>query len=318
MHLLSAVLIFVSTLWILLGTYSVVRGRRATIENRLRRVIIDPIQREKVETIFVSGVDRKRRRRREARGLQRYVIRTEDWLLRAGLHLRAREFLLVVLSSVLLSAVLIYLVSGTVLYAVFGMTAGLIFPFVYVNSRIQARQRLLNTQVADMILLMSNGLKAGHSLIQVMEGVSREVPEPLSEHLRTFLRNTIMGMPMNEALTKLELLSGDEDLSLVITAILIQYQVGGNLAEILDNISLTIRERIRLKKEVQAITAQGRLSAIVISLLPVGLAVLLTLISPEFLLILLQEPVGWMMVGMALCLQMVGIAVFRRIVNIKV
>jgi|Deesub1362A_J573_1020465.scaffolds.fasta_scaffold00091_6 tight adherence protein B len=319
MLILVTVLVFLSTLGLLLGVYALVRGHRTSIENRLRRMVIDPVRRaENVEIAFVSAADRKRRKKHQAKGLQRYTIRMEKKLIQAGLPLRAQEFALIVVGIAILLAAMMFLLTGKVGGVLMVLGAAAVLPFVFVNTRIAMRKRFLNAQVSDMILLMANGLKAGHSLVQVMENVSREVSPPLSGYLRTFLRDTIMGMPMEEALVKLEQRAGDEDLSLVITAILIQYQVGGNLAEILDNISFTIKERVRLKNEIRALTAQGRLSAIIISLLPVGLGAFLALVNPEFLMVLFQKPIGWMMVGAAVFFQLVGVMFIRRIVDIKV
>ncbi|RJX21034.1 MAG: secretion system protein [Desulforudis sp.] len=313
------ILVFLTTLCLLLGIYAGVRGRRATIENRLQRVVIDPIRREEGgEAVFVSNADRKRRGRREAKGLKQYVVRLEERLIQAGLLLRPQEFILIVLGLMTLGALVAFLLTGAVVSAISVVAIGLVLPIVFLNLRVETRRRTLNAQVGDMILLMANGLKAGHSLVQVMEGVSREISPPLSEHLKSFLRDTIMGTPMEDALVKLEQRANDDDLSMVITAILIQHQVGGNLSEILENISLTIRERVRLKSEIRALTAQGRLSAIVISLLPVAVALFIIVTNPEFLSILFEEALGWTMVVMAMVFQLIGILFIRRIVDIKV
>lgn len=314
-----AVLVFLSTFFLVLGVYSRVRGRRASIENRLQRVVIDPIRREDgVEAVFVSNADRKRRQRRQAKGIARFTVILEDRLIQAGLLLRPREFISIVIGLVVLGAILAFLLTGTMLSMIGVIGLGFLLPTVYLNLRLEQRRRNLNGQVGDMILLMANGLKAGHSLVQVMEAVSREIAPPLSEHLKSFLRDTIMGTPMEEALVKLEQRANDEDLSMVITAILIQHQVGGNLSEILENISLTIRERVRLKSEIRALTAQGRMSAIVISLLPVAVALLISIINPEFMGILFQEQLGWFLICLAVMFQLIGIVFIRRIVDIKV
>lgn len=319
MEILLSILVFLSVLSLLLGLYAAVRGRRAGIENRLRRVVVDPIEREElVEAVFVSNADRRRRKKREAKGLQRYVVRLEDRLLLAGLPLRAQEFALFVIGFTVPTAVMFFLLTGAVVNVFLVVIAGLIIPFVYLNMRIEKRRRTLNAQIADMILLMANGLKAGHSLVQVIEGVSREVAPPLSEHLKAFLRDTVMGVPMEEALVKLDQQADDEDLSLVITAILIQHQVGGNLSEILENISMTIRERIRLKQEIRTLTAQGRMSAIIICLLPIALGAFITVINPGFMAVLFQDPIGLLMVGAAVFFELVGILFIRRIVEIRV
>lgn len=312
-------LVFVSTLGLLLGIYALTRGRRAGIENRLRRMVLDPVLREETTgAAFVSAADGRRRKKRAAKGWRRYTALLEEKLVQGGLPLRAQEFVSMVAGAAFLAAVVVFLLGGGFAHLFLVVTGVAVSSYMFVKMRINQRRRLLSAQVSDMILLMANGLKAGHSLIQVLESVSREIPPPLSDYLRTFLRDTIMGVPMEEALVKLEQRSGDEDLSLVITAILIQYQVGGNLAEILDNISHTIRERVRLKGEIRALTAQGRMSAIVVSLLPIAVALFLFVSNPDFLMVLLEEPVGWFMVGAAVCFQVVGVLLIRRIVDIKI
>lgn len=319
MPIILSLLIFLAVLSLLVGLYGLVHGRRATIENRLRRMVVGPVEREELaEAAFMANVDRRRRKTREAKGPGRYVVRLENKLLAGGLLLRAREFAMLAGGLTLSAAVMMFLLSGAVVNAVLVLAAGPLLSFGYLNMRVERRKQTLNAQIADMIMFMANGLKAGHSLVQVMEGVSREIGPPLSDHLKAFLRDTVMGVPMEEALVKLDERAGDEDLSMVITAILIQYQVGGNLSEILDNISITIRERVRIKQEIQTLTAQGRMSAIIICLLPVALGVFITMINPDFMAVLFREPLGLMMVGAAVFFELIGVLVIRRIVEIRV
>jgi tight adherence protein B len=127
-----------------------------------------------------------------------------------------------------------------------------------------------------------------------------------------------MGKTLEEVLHNLGERVGSEDLNLVITALLIQKQVGGNLAEILDNISHTIRERIKIKNEIKTLTAQGRLSAVIIMMLPLGVVCFLLMVNPEYMLGLVRETLGLIMLGLALILQFMGILIIRKIVNIEV
>ena len=319
MLLVLTAMVFVSTLSLLLGIYAFIRGRRAGIENRLRRIVLDPVIREEaMETVLVAAPGGRHRKKRAAKGRRRYTALLEEKLVQGGLPLRAAEFVSLVAGATFLAAVVVFLLGGGFTHLFLVVTGAVVSSCMFVKMRINQRRRLLGAQVSDMILLMANGLKAGHSLIQVLENISREIQPPLSDYLRTFLRDTIMGVPMEEALRKLEQRTGDEDLSLVITAILIQYQVGGNLAEILNNISHTIRERVRLKGEIRTLTAQGRMSAIVVSLVPIAVALFLFVSNPDFLMVLLEEPVGWFMVGAAVSFQLVGVLLIRRIVDIKV
>lgn len=319
MPLALSLLVFLSVLGLFTGLYGLLFGRRAAVKNRLGRMVTEPVAREEpVRAASVSDGDQRKSKPQTSRGPGRYASFLEAKLLAAGLPLRAHEFVMPVGGVTLAAALVVFLLTGAMVKTALVVAAGLILPLVYLNMRIHKRQQSMNAQVADMILLMANGLKAGHSLVQVMEGVSREVGPPLAEHLKAFLRDTVMGVPIEKALQKLDRRARDEDLSMVITAILIQHQVGGNLSEILDNISVTIRERVRMKQEIQTLTAQGRMSAIIICVLPIALGAFITMVNPEFIAVLFQEPVGLMMVGVAVFFELLGIVVIRRIIEIKV
>jgi tight adherence protein B len=148
--------------------------------------------------------------------------------------------------------------------------------------------------------------------------VSWELQSPLSDELKIFTKDMNLGASFTVALDDLEKRTKDEDLGLVITAIQINHQIGGNLAEILDNISFTIRERLRLKGEIKTLTAQGRMTAIVICLLPVGVALVISLMNPEFMSLLYTNPIGQGMLVLAMLMELVGILIIRKIIAIEV
>ncbi len=152
-------------------------------------------------------------------------------------------------------------------------------------SRQQARRlNKFNDQLSDMLNLMVNGLRAGYSTLQALEAVSRELPSPICEEFRRVVQEMQLGISMEAALANLLRRIPSDDLDFVITAINVQREVGGNLSEILDTISFTIRERVRIKGEIRVITAQVRVSGIILSLIPVGLTVVLWFLNPEYLM----------------------------------
>jgi len=148
----------------------------------------------------------------------------------------------------------------------------------------KSRLKKFDNQLSDMLNLMVNGLRAGFSTLQAMEAISRELPAPINDEFHRVVQEMQLGIPMEDALDHLLRRINSEDLDLVITAINVQREVGGNLAEILDSISFTIRERVRIKGEIQALTAQGRATAWVISAMPVILTALLFLINREYIM----------------------------------
>jgi tight adherence protein B len=164
------------------------------------------------------------------------------------------------------------------------LVIGYFLPGIYVSRQQARRLNKFNDQLSDMLNLMVNGLRAGYSTLQAMEAVSRELPTPISEEFRRVVQEMQLGIPMEGALANLLRRIPSDDLDFVITAINVQREVGGNLSEILDTISFTIRERVRIKGEIRVITAQVRVSGIILALIPVGLTLVLWFLNPEYLM----------------------------------
>jgi tight adherence protein B len=205
-------------------------------------------------------------------------------LARADLKLRPAEYF----GVIVIAAIAAFFV-GTILgrSIIFGFLVGIFGAFapqIYVRRAQAARLRLFDSQLGDMLNLMVNGLRAGFSTLQAMEAVSRELPAPICDEFRRVVQEMQLGIAMEEALDHLLRRINSDDLDLVITAVNVQREVGGNLAEILDVISFTIRERVRIKGEISALTAQGRATAWVISLLPVVLVLLLFLLNRPYIM----------------------------------
>jgi tight adherence protein B len=159
-----------------------------------------------------------------------------------------------------------------------------------------------------------------------MEAIATEQPPPVSQEFERVVQEVRLGLTLNQALLNMLRRVPSEDLDLIVTAVNIQREVGGNLTEILDTISYTIRERVRIKGEIQTLTAQGRLTGFVISLLPIGLAIALYLLNPDYgsqLIIradpmVLGIPCGWIVIGAGVIMMLAGVLIIRRIVDIEV
>jgi tight adherence protein B len=210
-----------------------------------------------------------------------------------------------------------YLLRGVVGAAMLAVMAPAI-PWLYVvRARVQ-RTNAITDQLPDVLVLISNGLKAGHGFLQAAELVAQEMDPPIGEEFEKFLRETSLGSTTEKALNSLNERCDNDDLDLAITAVLIQRQIGGNLAEILDRILHTIRERIRIKQEIRTLTAQGRMSAIIITLLPPAVGIIIYFLSPEFMTLLLTTKIGiGMLVGAAVS-ELIGALIIRNIVDIEV
>lgn len=199
------------------------------------------------------------------------------------------------------------------------VTAGLgwMAPQFYLSMRAKRRQNAFNDQLGDTIGLMANSLRAGYSLIQTMDLVAKESPNPISDEFRRVVREVGLGIPPHSALDNLHRRVPSEDLDLLITAIKIQSEVGGNLGEILDVIGETIRERVRIKGEIRTLTAQQQISAYVLCALPLILGGVLFVINPTYMNTLFVWPWVCMPIGAAILI-VVGFLVMRKIVAIEV
>lgn len=167
-----------------------------------------------------------------------------------------------------------------------GLAGAVIFSFIpdiYLAVRTRQRINAFNSQLGDTITMMANALRGGYSFLQTLDMVAREAPPPMSTEFRRVVQEVGLGLSTEEALQNLLRRMPSDDLELLITAVNIQMEVGGNLAQILDTIGHTIRERVRIKGEIRTLTAQGRISAWVITGLPVGLAIFIQTINPEYM-----------------------------------
>lgn len=205
-------------------------------------------------------------------------------LARADIKLRPAEYLVMIVASVLLVGILGWVLGGSILTGLAAGVLGAFLPPMYVKRAQAARLRQFDSQLSDMLNLVVNGLRAGFSTLQALEAVGRELPSPIADEFRRVVQEMQLGIPMEEALDHLLRRISSEDLDLVITAINVQREVGGNLAEILDVISFTIRERVRIKGEISALTAQGRATAWVIAMMPLALVAMLFLFNRDYIM----------------------------------
>jgi len=199
-----------------------------------------------------------------------------------------------------------------------GGALGLIIPYMILARRRKRRMKKFEKQLPDALDLLARGLKAGHAFPAGLQQVAKEMADPLgTEFFKTFTEFN-HGLDLNTALLNLCERIDLRDLSFFTTAVLIQRETGGNLTEILEKISILIRERFKLRNQIGALTAEGRLSGLILLILPPALAGLLMLINPEYGSILFQHPTGRIMCGVALGFQLLGMWSIHKIVSIKV
>jgi tight adherence protein B len=241
-----------------------------------------------------------------------------DNLARADIKLRVSEYALIVIGVMVGTFLVTFLINHTFIVAVIFAGISYFAPGFYVKYRQRRRSRKMNGQLGDTILLLSNALKAGYSFAQAMATIARSAPEPMSDEFNRAVREMNLGITVDDALEHMNTRIESEDFDLMVTAVQIHRVVGGNLAEILDTIAFTIRERIRIHGEIRTLTAQARASGYIITALPFGLTGILTLISPTYITPMFKEPLGWAMLALALMMMGIGYAIIRKIANIEV
>jgi tight adherence protein B len=276
------------------------------------------------ESVVVAGLSRVIQR-------QDLATRLSTDLARADLKMRPAEFILAWAATPFVFAALAFVAGfifpgfqNVVAIAVFFLV-GIWAPRFYLKYRQGKRLRQFGEQLPDTITLLANSLRAGSSFLQGIELVTREARPPIQEEFERVVRDMQLGLSLQPALNNLVRRVASEDLELMVTAIQIQSQVGGNLATVLDSIAFTIRERVRIKGEIQTLTAMQRYSGYVITLLPVGLGLILFLISPSYMTAMFDKPPEMFGLPLGIVLFIVGLismglgyVLIRRIVDIKV
>jgi len=310
---------------LLLGVVSIRSERHEQIEERLGRyttaeynsllagfdeaeLASDPVQDQSVIS----------RRLDAALADRTFAKRWRSQLARADLKLTVGEYFALHIIASIGSFLL-----GTALFGspiVGGVTgiAGFFLPRFYVARKQGQRLRRFETQLPDTLSLWVNALRSGYSVMQSMEAIAKEAPEPTATEFRRVVQEVQLGIKMQDALEHLLNRVPSDDLDLVNTAVNIQREVGGNLAEILESIAHTIRDRIRLKGEIRVLTSQGRATGWIISLLPIILTLFLYVISPSYMGNMVENRMcGWPMLGCGLGLIASGMAIIMKIVDIK-
>ncbi len=306
------------------GIYLIFSADKQSIEDRISRYVKE----EKDEDYLEGKEEEGKEKRMSPKTILRKMSRVfaskkisatlQKELIKADIPLRGEEFVTLILIVSAGFFFLALLILQNIFLALIFSLIGLVIPRFYINFSKAQRITKFNNQISDTLVMMANSLRAGFSFIQVMDLVSKEMSPPISKEFGRTFREINLGTPTEEALENLNQRVGSQDLEMTVTAVLIQRQVGGNLAEILENISETIRERVRIKGEIKTLTAQGRISGLIIGLLPLALLGFLVMINPSYVTLLFNHPVGLMMLGGAVLAEIIGIFLIRRIINIKI
>jgi tight adherence protein B len=249
--------------------------------------------------------------------LSKYRESFDRYLEKANILFTVEEVLLILGASILLAAFLGFVLTRSAFGGViFGVS---VIPVFRVSVRSKTRKKIVKFegQLSDALDMIVSSLRGGFSFLSALELISKDMPEPIAGEFAKVINEISLGVTQEKALNNLVERVPSEDLKLLVIAIVIQIQTGGNLAEILDNISSTIRERLQLKREVKTLTAQGKISGLIVGLLPVILFVVIFAMDPSYMKLLISNIIGICMLVLAATNEIIGFLIIRKIVNIK-
>ncbi len=314
---LSAVMAALTFLLVIFLVMSVKRIRSVDIFHRLRRHYDQGDGRtDRTEDFLRRGYKFLKRVSAPLAALN-LVKRLEFKLRQAGIPLMGGEFIIFTSVTALLSAAFIYMVSINLNFSALTLVAIPLIAWLWVRIKIDRRKKAFTEQLGDCLTTVANALRAGYSFQQAMDVVAREMEPPMSTEFARVAADVAMGVNLETALEQMNTRVNSSDFELVVTAVLIQREVGGNLALILDTISDTINERIRMKREINALTAQGRFSAWVLLILPFVVALFCYFFNNEQFMMLFEEESGRIAIIVAIVLEILGFFVIQKIVDIE-
>lgn len=295
-----------------------VRSRRtARLERRIEAHVLATPQPEQEDGSARGGrvahafdaAERSLRRRNRWRDFEQRAVR-------AGIERRPVELVAGTLAVSLLFAVL-GAAAGSVLGAVLGLVVPPLVGRLALDALAQRRLRAFDEQLSDLLSALSSSLRAGHGFLQSLQAAAHDMPDPVGRELRRALAETRAGRPVDEALATVYQRVPSRDLQYVLTAIAVQRQVGGSLAGLFETVNETVRHRQQFARKVRALTATGRMSAHALVALPIGVALLLSLINHRYLVPMLDSHIGRLLLVLGACSMVVGALAVRRIVSFK-
>src|ERR1700731_1697549 len=239
-------------------------------------------------------------------------------LSQAGMQLRAGNFLMLCAGAGVLVAALVFIYSRNPAIAWAGMFIGFLLPYSFVSYRRNKRFEKFEELFPEAIDTLARAVRAGHAFTTALELIANEVAEPVSSEIRKLYEEQKFGMPVRDALVNLAERVPLVDVKFFVTAVMLQRETGGNLAEILDNLSYMIRERFKIMRQVRVFTAQGRLTMLLLMGLPPVIVITMLLTSPAFIRPLFYDPIGHVLVVVGITLQTFGYFVIRKIIQIQV
>jgi len=242
----------------------------------------------------------------------------QKMLSQGEVNVRAGNFLIFCVAAALVFAVIAVLAGGNMLFGWAGLVLGFFIPYAYASHRRAKRFQRFEEKFPEAIDTLARAVRAGHAFTTALELIANEVSEPVAGEFRQLFEEQKFGLPVRDALINLADRIPLVDVKFFVTAVMLQRETGGNLAEILDNLSYVIRERFKILRQVRVHTAQGRLTMVLLMALPPTIVVVMLVLNPGFIQPLFSDPIGHALIVGGITLQTLGYFVIRRIIRIQV
>jgi tight adherence protein B len=321
--MMISLIVFLFALFLVLGSYlAATHGsdrKRKRLQQRLSEALLHSAHTEDIEVILARNELMS-----EIPWLNRSLIDLQAALQlkrvldQADLHITPSRLLMFSGMAGILGALAVSVVSPSILFMVGGGLVGAAAPFLHVWWRRKKRFDQFLEHLPDALDLMSRGLSAGHAFSEALHMVSAEMPDPIASEFRKTYEEQNLGLSLKLALENLTERIPLLDLKMCVTAVLIQRETGGNLAEILEKVAYTIRERFRIMGDLKTLTTSSRLSAWLLCGLPIFVALAVTVMNPDYMAILWKDQRGHYMIGAAIVMQITGMLIVRKILDIKI
>ncbi len=258
-----------------------------------------------------------RKRKRIKLSHVRVPEEVQKTVVAAGIDIEPEEFFMLWIVATFVPAALVNLVTQSLLATLLAVVVFALVPPWYIRSLKKKNSEAFEEQLSSCLMLISNGLRSGFSFEQAFESSAEDSKDPLKKEFGRASREMKMGIGLERALNGVSERTDSKNMKLVTSAVLVQRQVGGNLADILDNVSDTIRERITIKKNIKTLTAQGRISGIIIGALPVFMLLVIGIVNPSYVSVFTTTSVGRLMLAACAVFELVGALVIRKIIDVK-
>lgn len=241
-----------------------------------------------------------------------------NYIASSGIKLTANEFIYMWTGLTLVPLIAVVLLGGKIMTASAVSIIGFAIPPILIGRSRKKRAELFNKQLSEALIMMGNSIKGGFTFMQSMESIATDMQPPISSEFAKVLREVHYGVSQEEALKHMVERTQNRDLELLVSAVVTSAQVGSNLTEILDTISVTIRDRIKMKQDINTLTAQGRVSGIIIGSLPIVLILAIMILNPEYYEGFFDASIGKILIIVSIVMETIGFLLIKKIINIKI